>query len=42
MAVYERKGRPFVEFDCLVRGPDGRDLARMRHTTIYDAMAGIP
>ncbi|MCY3883071.1 MAG: hypothetical protein OXG61_13255 [Chloroflexi bacterium] len=42
VAVYERKGRPFVEFDCLVRGPDGRDLARMRHTTIYDAMAGIP
>lgn len=42
VAVYERKGRPFVEFDCLVRGPDGRDLARMRHTTIFDATAGVP
>ena len=41
VAVYERKGRPFVEFDCLVRGPDGRDLARMRHTTIFDATAGV-
>lgn len=41
VAVYERRGRPYVEFDCLVRGPDGRDLARMRHTTIYDAMAGV-
>ena len=40
VAVYERKGRPFVEFDCLVSGPDGRDLARMRHTTIFDATAG--
>lgn len=39
-SVYERKGRPFVEFDCLVRGPDGRDLARIRHTTIFDAAAG--
>ncbi len=42
IALYERKGRPFVEFDCLVRGPDGRDLARMRHTTIFDATAGVP
>lgn len=41
VAAYERKGRPFVEFDCLVRGPDGRDLARMRHTTIFDATAGV-
>ena len=41
VAVYQRKGRPFVEFDCLVRGPDGRDLARMRHTTIFDATAGV-
>ena len=41
VALYDRKGRPFVEFDCLVRGPDGRDLARMRHTTIFDATAGI-
>ena len=40
LAVYERKGRPFVEFDCLVRGPDGRDLARIRHATIFDAAAG--
>ena len=39
-SVYERKGRPFVEFDCLVRGPDGRDLARIRHTTIFDAATG--
>lgn len=42
VAVYERKGRPFVEFDCLVRNSDGRDLARMRHTTIFDATAGAP
>ena len=41
VALYERKGRPIVEFDCLVRGPDGRDLARMRHTTIFDATAGV-
>ena len=41
-ALYERKGRPIVEFDCLVRGPGGRDLARMRHTTIFDATAGVP
>lgn len=41
VALYERKGRPFVEFDCLVRGRDGGDLARMRHTTIFDAMAGL-
>ena len=41
-ALYERKDRPFVEFDCVVRGPDGRDLARMRHTTIFDATAGTP
>lgn len=41
VAVYERKGRPFVEFDCLLRGPDGLDLARMRHTTIFDATAGV-
>ena len=40
-ALYERKGRPFVEFDCLVRDPDGRDLVRMRHTTIFDATAGV-
>ena len=39
-AVYERRGRPMVEFDCLVRAADGRDLARMRHTTIFDATAG--
>ena len=41
VALYGRKGRPIVEFDCLVRGPDGRDLARMRHTTIFDATAGV-
>ena len=41
VAVYARKGRPIVEFDCLVRGPDGRDLVRMRHTTIFDATAGV-
>ena len=41
VALYECKGRPFVEFDCLVQGRDGRDLARMRHTTIIDAMAGV-
>ena len=41
MALYERKGRPFVEFDCVVQGGDGRDLSRMRHTTIFDAMAGV-
>ena len=41
VAVYERKGRPIVEFDCVVRGPDGRELARMRHTTIFDATAGV-
>ena len=41
VALYERKGRPIVEFDCLVRGPDGRDLVRMRHTTIFDATAGV-
>ena len=40
-ALYERKGRPFVEFDCLIRGSDGRDLVRMRHTTIFDATAGV-
>lgn len=39
--VYERRGRPIVEFDCLVRGPDGHDVARMHHTTIFDATAGF-
>ncbi len=40
VALYERKGRPIVEFDCLVRSSAGEDLARMRHTTIFDATAG--
>jgi acyl dehydratase len=33
--VFERKGRHLIRFDCLIRGEDGTDLARLRHTTIF-------
>jgi acyl dehydratase len=33
--VFERNGRHLVRFDCLLRGADGVDIARLRHTTIF-------
>ncbi|TAK59198.1 MAG: hypothetical protein EPO22_10480 [Dehalococcoidia bacterium] len=33
--AYERKGHHFGVFDCLVLGDGGRELARIRHTTIF-------
>lgn len=33
--VYERKAHHFANFDVLLRGEDGRDLARLRHWTIF-------
>ncbi len=35
LGFFERKGRHYVRFDCLIRGDDGTDLARLRHTTIF-------
>lgn len=33
--AYERKGHHFGVFDCLVLGDGGRQLAHIRHTTIF-------
>ena len=33
--VFECNERHLVRFDCLVRGADGVDIARIRHTTIF-------
>lgn len=35
LAAYERRGHHFVDYDVLVRAADGRDLARLRHTTAF-------
>jgi acyl dehydratase len=33
--AYERKGHQYAVIDGLIQGEDGRDLVRLRHTTIY-------
>ena len=33
--LFERNNRHLVRFDCLLRGADGTNIARLRHTTIF-------
>jgi hypothetical protein len=35
VAAYERKGHHYAVVDGLILGEDGRELARLRHTTIF-------
>jgi acyl dehydratase len=35
LAAYERRAHHFVDYDVLIRGEDGTDLARLRHTTAF-------
>jgi acyl dehydratase len=35
LEVYERKAHHFANFDVLLRGEDGTDLARLRHWTVF-------
>ncbi len=35
LTAYERKAHHFANFDVLLRGEDGRDLARLRHWTVF-------
>ena len=33
--AYERKGHHYVEFDVLLQNTDGKDIAQIRHRTIF-------
>jgi acyl dehydratase len=35
LAAYERRAHHFANFDVLLRGEDGTDLARLRHWTVF-------
>ena len=35
VTAYERKGHHLIVFDALIVGEDGRELAQIRHTTIF-------
>ena len=35
LAAYERRAHHFANFDVLLRGEDGADLARLRHWTVF-------